>query len=100
MTPNTLLEQFAVTPLHRNNIDPFHDLADAQHWTREPQNKGSGNHNAGYPPSAFVHSHLADGAADGTCEATFLSDVDNRGKLYSQCSHSPENKSTSCDDYQ
>ncbi|KAJ5288290.1 hypothetical protein N7508_011065 [Penicillium antarcticum] len=100
MTPNTLLEQFAVSPIQRNNIDPFHDLADVQHWTWEPQNKGSGNHNAGYPPGAFVQSHLADGAADGTSEATFLSDVDNQGKLYSQYIHSPGNKSSSRDDDQ
>jgi hypothetical protein len=104
MTPKTLLEQFAVTPLHRNNIDPFHDTSNAQYFAQEPQTIAPPNQNAAYPPSAFVHSDLADGAADGASEATFLGDVDNRGNGSSllatpQESHSPEKRYPSHDDH-
>ncbi|KAJ5295993.1 hypothetical protein N7508_010814 [Penicillium antarcticum] len=96
MTPKTLLEQFAVTPLHRNNIDPFHDTSNTQYFAQEPQTMSPGNQNAAYPPSAFVHSHVADTAATGADEATFLNNVDNGGKLNSQLvtpqySNPPEN---------
>ncbi|KAJ5989966.1 hypothetical protein N7522_010173 [Penicillium canescens] len=105
MTPKTLLEQFAVTPLHRNNIDPFHDTSIAQCFAQEPQTIAPGTYNAAYPPSAFVHSDLADGAADGTSETTFPGDVDNRGNGTSQLgtpqdSHSPEMRHPSHDDHQ
>jgi hypothetical protein len=71
----TLLEEFAVILLHRNNINPFHDTSNAQCFAQQPQTIAHGSQNAAYPPSTFVHTDLADGAADGTGEADFLGDT-------------------------
>lgn len=84
MTPKTLLEQFAVTPLHRNNIDPFHDTSNVQYFAQESQNIAPDNQNAAYPPSAFVHSDLVDGAIDGMSEAAPVGDAHNQGNGSSQ----------------
>jgi hypothetical protein len=60
ITPNTLLEKFAVTPLHRSNIDTSYGHLDPQYFTQYPQGTSLGTQSAAYPPSAFVHTNFID----------------------------------------
>lgn len=64
LTPKTLLEQFAVTPLPRNQTGIAYDSLDPLFFAREAQSLDWGDPSAAYPPSAFVHSDLADGFLD------------------------------------
>ncbi|KAJ5141231.1 hypothetical protein N7476_009026 [Penicillium atrosanguineum] len=68
ITPNTLLERFAVTPLHRNNIDTIYGNLDPQYFVQDPQGTTLGNPSAAYPPSAFVHSNIIDGFVNDSSE--------------------------------
>lgn len=78
LAPKTLLEQFAVTPLHRNNTGNYNPIFDPQYFPAEPQAVPDGDQNAGYPPSAFVHSDLTAGFGDEPCEELSLaSDLDS-----------------------
>ncbi|KAJ5769935.1 uncharacterized protein N7511_001986 [Penicillium nucicola] len=105
MTPKTLLEQFAVTPLHRNNIDPFQDVANTHSVAQEPQTIAPVYQHDAYPPSAFDHSHLAHSTLDGTEEAMFPSAVNNQQTrnpqlVTPQDSHSPDTNHSSHNDQQ
>ncbi|OQD77350.1 hypothetical protein PENANT_c112G08728 [Penicillium antarcticum] len=106
MTPRTLLEQFAVTPLHRNNIDPFQDNSKMQYSAHEPQTIAPSILNVSCQPTAFVHSHLADDAVNGSSKAVFLADDANPQNLSphqlltSQDSDSPEREYRSHGDNQ
>ncbi|KAJ5646130.1 hypothetical protein N7490_002502 [Penicillium lividum] len=69
-TPRTFLEQFAVTPLHRDKTGISYQTFDPQFFAAEPQGLGLpwSNQSAAYPPSAFVHSDLTDAFVDDPCE--------------------------------
>lgn len=68
ISPNTLLEKFAVTPLHRSNTDTSFGNLDPQYFVQDPQGTNFGNLSAAYPPSAFVHSTLLDGLVNDSSE--------------------------------
>lgn len=84
LTPKTLLEQFAVTPLPRNPAGIAYDSLDPLFFAREPQSTDWGNPSAAYPPSAFVRSDLADGFLDEPSEQFLSSDMGNQEQLASQ----------------
>ncbi|KAJ6093523.1 hypothetical protein N7486_008812 [Penicillium sp. IBT 16267x] len=84
LTPKTLLEQFAVTPLPRNTAGIAYDSLDPLFFARELQSIDWGNPSAAYPPSAFVHADLADGFLDKPSEQPLPSDMGNQKQLASQ----------------
>ncbi|KAJ5644481.1 hypothetical protein N7507_010492 [Penicillium longicatenatum] len=90
LTPKTLLEQFAVTPLPRNTGGIAYDNLDPLFFAREPQNTHWSNPSAAYPPSAFVHSDLADGFLDEPGEQLLSSDLGNQEQWDPQQPISPQ----------
>lgn len=81
LTPKTLLEQFAVAPLPRNPDGIAYDSLDPLFFAREAQSIDWDNPSAAYPPSAFVHSDLADGFLDEPSKQLLSSDMGNQGQL-------------------
>ncbi|KAJ5793322.1 uncharacterized protein N7503_009300 [Penicillium pulvis] len=96
LTPKTLLEQFAVTPLPRNPAGIAYDSLDPLFFARESQSMDWGNPSAAYPPSAFVHSDLADGFLDEPSEQFLPSDMGNQEPLVSQL-NVPQESETNVD---
>ncbi|KAJ5924295.1 hypothetical protein N7466_008482 [Penicillium verhagenii] len=91
LTPRTLLEQFAVSPLPRNTNGISYDRLDPLYFAREPQSMACGNHNPAYPPSAFVHSDLADGFVEEPSQQQFQASSGNQG-LFAPHFISPEHQ--------
>ncbi|KAJ6115916.1 hypothetical protein N7523_006333 [Penicillium sp. IBT 18751x] len=84
ISPNTLLEKFAVTPLHRSNTDISFGNLDPQYFVQDPQGTNVGDLTAAYPSSAFVHSARNDGLFNHSSEQLPPISGDGLGQLASQ----------------